>query len=328
MNKVVAVLGLVLFFASCEPEEERLPGRGSNGATSAQVEMGTTYINQVYFDLGTGQAVANRIKLDWDLGFSTSDNDNLIVLNGSKLMKVANTGTTDFADVTKTTDYDFFADYPTGYSGRNAIGQWQNSDGSSKNEVYVVDRGFDDLGNMLGFIKMQIVSIVNDTYTIRFADMDGTNEQTATIVKDSKKNYVNFSFDTPTLFLAHEPDNDTWDFVFTQYTELLQEGQDSVNYLVTGVLSNTNGVEVALEKNKTFSEVTYEYALTLDMNARRNAIGYDWKIFDFGASIFYIEPNWTYIIKDTNGDLYKLQFTDFYSDLGEKGSPAFDFQLL
>lgn len=328
MKQVVAVVGLVLFFASCEPEEKRLlPKPGDKNVSSSQIEMGTTYLNQVYFDLGTGTAVADRIKLDWDLGFETTD-DNYIILNGSKLMKVAKTGSTDFAAVTKTTDYEFKADHPSGSYSRNAIGNWQNTDGSSKNEVYVVDRGYDDLGDAIGFVKMQITGLANNTYTIRFAEMDGSNEQTATIVKDNTKNYVNFSFDNPTLFLANEPDKDKWDFVFTQYTEVLWDTQDSVNYLVTGVLTNVNGVGVYIEEDKLFSQITYDYALTLNYNSHRDAIGYDWKVYDFDNAVYYIEPFTTYIIKDTDGEYYKLKFTDFYNDFGEKGAPAFDFQLL
>jgi hypothetical protein len=132
------------------------------------------------------------------------------------------------------------------------------------------------------------------------------------------------------------PERDAWDLQFTMYTHIFNETPDNIEqpdtlipYLVTGVLQNPNGVAVAEHFEKPFAEITLGEAMSLVFDEDNiDVIGYDWKYFNFEAVTYDVLPNRVYIIRDTEGYLYKLQFIDFYSTTGEKGHPKFEFQRL
>ena len=49
----------------------------------------------------------------------------------------------------------------------------------------------------------------------------------------------------------------------------------------------------------------------------------------FGAAGNYtVNSNITYIVKDTDGNYYKLRFLDFYNNKGDKGYPKFEFSRI
>ena len=66
----------------------------------------------------------------------------------------------------------------------------------------------------------------------------------------------------------------------------------------------------------------------LGLTNQSDVIGYDWKYYDFDDGVYTIEPDHNYVIRDRDGFIYKLRYIDFYSDLGEKGYPTFEFVRL
>jgi hypothetical protein len=59
-----------------------------------------------------------------------------------------------------------------------------------------------------------------------------------------------------------------------------------------------------------------------------DAIGYDWKTYDFTAGSYTVRTGLSYIIMDTHGYCYKFRFTGFYNKKGEKGYPVVELQQL
>ena len=59
-----------------------------------------------------------------------------------------------------------------------------------------------------------------------------------------------------------------------------------------------------------------------------NVIGYDWKNFSLQGEVYAVDPNRIYIIKDTDGFIYKLRLISFFSEQGERGFTSFEFQQL
>ncbi|TSA26496.1 MAG: hypothetical protein D4R67_07710 [Bacteroidetes bacterium] len=51
-------------------------------------------------------------------------------------------------------------------------------------------------------------------------------------------------------------------------------------YLVTGVLSNRNGVEVAKDTLNDFASITFDQARQMVYSTHLDAIGYDWKYYN------------------------------------------------
>jgi hypothetical protein len=156
------------------------------------------------------------------------------------------------------------------------------------------------------------------------------------VKKDNNYSFVYFSFDNGGQVKNIAPRKDLWDLEFTMYTHIFSETPDNIQqpdtlipYLVTGVLQNPDGVAVGELFNRPFADITLDEAMNqiLEEDAI-DVIGYDWKYFNFDAVTYDVIPNRAYIIRDTEGYLYKLQFIDFYSITGEKGFPKFQFQRL
>jgi hypothetical protein len=95
-----------------------------------------------------------------------------------------------------------------------------------------------------------------------------------------------------------------------------------------GVLLNPNGVVAALDTIHDFMEITAEDITELAYTTQADVIGYDWKYYNFDAGVYTIVPGMNYVIRDRDGFFYKFRFVDFYSDVGVKGYPTFEFVRL
>ena len=317
----ILILTLVsLFFVACEKEEIPIEAHDTGDVITTSVFMQSDYRNQLYFDLETNKMVKQNHKTDWDLGFETSVTGNKIVLNTSKLMYAANTQQNNFASVVDTVGLNFMWDAASGNLDSTAIGNW------TTNNIYVIDRGFDQLGTHQGFSKIEFLSVNSTEYAVHFANLDGTNDVTMNITKDA--NY-NLSFLSLNGNLANiEPPNENWDLAFTQYTYIFYDETPITPYLVTGCLSNRNKVEVAKVFDKDFADITLSDINNYTFSTDIDVIGYSWKEYDFNTSSYIIYYSKNYIIKSTEGKYYKIHFIDFYDTFGIKGTPTFEFQEL
>lgn len=154
--------------------------------------------------------------------------------------------------------------------------------------------------------KIMIESLDGGAYQLKYADLDGSNEVSIAIPKtgDSGRRFAYFSFENGLLEEAPVG----WDLLFTRYVTPLDDGTGQLlDYVVTGILSGY-GVEVARIEGINPTEVTAE---TPDsFSTRLDAIGYDWKEFDFQGG-WLLPDDLSYVVKDRSGELYKLVFIDF-----------------
>jgi len=197
----------------------------------------------------------------------------------------------------------------------------------SKN-VYIVDRGKNELGEEFGLKKIVFEKLEEDTFYIHYANLDNTEDHFYKIPKDSNVNFALFSLEDEGNMVVQEPDKLIWDICFTKYSTIIPDDFGvPTDYLVRGVLLNPNkNIEVALDTVNYFYNITFDIMLEYTYLSTRDAIGYDWKVF---TNDFYtIRENNSYILRDVNGVSYKIRFTDFYNDIGEKGFPAFEIKEL
>jgi hypothetical protein len=191
-----------------------------------------------------------------------------------------------------------------------------------------LNAGLDPSGNPLGYYQVIFDRLKNGVYYFRYADMAGQSQVSDSVRKDTTVNYLYYSF----MFQKPqplEPSKASWDLLFTQYTTMLftDEGEP-YPYIVTGVLSNRDGVEVALDTTADFSSVTSSGASEFTYSSALDAIGYDWKTYDFDAGSYTVDFNRTYLIRTREGFLYKLRFSGFYNSSGDKGYPVIEFREL
>jgi hypothetical protein len=157
--------------------------------------------------------------------------------------------------------------------------------------------------------KFIIESLAGGVYTIRYANLDGSAETTATIAKadfpDTELAF--FSFSTGET-LANGPEQ-SWDLTFCRYITPLDDGTGNfLDYAVTGILSGygTETVEARGIDPATVEIETYIDSFQTDLDV----IGYDWKTFSFTDG-WVLPSDVAYFVKKADGHIWKLVFVDF-----------------
>lgn len=316
---------LAVTCSACLPEDERVKPRQPGTLTQGKVTMGNDYRTQVFYDLGTAMVVGTADKMAWDLAFDASPQGVAIWLNSSRVMQAAPTQTSDMQVVPVLADLPFRPDASNGRAEYSAMAGWKNDPG----RVWVIDRGYTSNGLPIPAVKVRFLSVDSSAYRLETAPLTAVaTTATWTIPKRQGYNRVYLSLEGQGSIQEIEPRQDAWDIQFTQYTARLFDGTDTILYLVTGVLHNPYLVNAALDTLTPFAAIDRPAAMTIPRNSDQDVIGYAWKAFDFDTGTYVVDPLRTYLIEDTEGLLYKLRFTDFYSPDGQKGAPQFEFQRL
>jgi hypothetical protein len=337
LSKLLLFIILIVNLNGCIPDESPVKPHEKGDVITGSVELGTLYQNQVYFNLATEKIVASNKSIDWDIAFCCYADSFPVILNTSKGMRVLNTGKLKLSEVSLTDtigveDSLWTYDNPAGKLDSTAIGSWWETikvdNVSSKSEVYIVDRGVNERSKAIGLRKMQILGFDENTYHIKFANMDGSGESLLDIKKNPMKNFIQVSLNGSGAVVDFEPFSSDWDFCFTKYTEKLYLDSGAYQwYGVTGPLLNPRRSSAVHYPDSVFENVQYENVKDLPFSYRVNSIGHDWKWFDFANGFYLILPKKIYIIQTPLG-FYKLHFVDFYNPSGEKGYPKFEYQKL
>ena len=323
MKRTYLLLFLLLLtvYFSCKHQELPVEKHNPGSLITASVNMESNYKWQIFYNLKKNVVVSQNLKTSWDLGFETNAEGFRIILNTSKAMFALNTGIQDFSTVSDTNG--FFNnrtwDYPSGSMDSTAIGDWRNS-----NTVYLIDRGYNENGLPLGFKKVVFLNVTETQYTVRFSNLDGTNDVTRTITKDPRYNFVFLLLNETGEVPIVEPPKDAWDICFTQYLHIFYDPYQP--YLVTGCLHNRYNTLAAADSVLPFSGITIADTGKFNLSPNINAIGYEWKKFD--GNIYITSSYINYLIKNSDGYFYKLRFINFYDESGTKGNPVWEFQDL
>jgi hypothetical protein len=320
--RYLAIVVLAVLFCSCEKKELPAPAFDRGDLITSQVNMGSTYKDQLWFSLGENRIISSNAKTDWDLAFEASATGNHIMLNGSKGMRVYKTTHTDLAQVSDTTglEVNSIIDSPSGKLDSTGFGDW-----GTPNTVYVINRGYSETGAHQGYYKMKITSANASNFAFEYGDVFGTQIMQGTVNKHADYNFVMYSFTT-----GHEayiePKKTDYDLCFTVYTHFFTNPFQY--YQVNGVLHNHYNTRVINIRDKPFMDIVIGDTLGRQFSSDRNAIGYEWKTFSLNTNLFTIDPTHCYIIQDNKGYFYKLHFIDFYTTAGIKGAPKFEFKKL
>lgn len=322
----VAVVNIccLLLMAGCLQKETPVPAHDAGDVLTASVSMDADYKWQVFYSLRANAEVSRNLKTAWDLGFEASADGYHIVLNTSKSMFAMNTGKQDFDQVriTDTTGFGVHKrwDAPSGALDSTAIGDWRG-----RTDVYVITRGYNEKGQALGFVKVQLLASDASGYTIRCGALDGSSDKTITITKDANYNLAFLSFENGIGQVSIEPPKTAWDIEFTQYTHIYTD-LGNMPYTVTGCLLNRYATTAVADSITAFDLINYDKAMTYSYSPAINTIGFSWKTFN--GSIYSVDMNHCYVIHAQDDRYYKLHFIDFYDAAGAKGAPKWAFQQL
>lgn len=159
------------------------------------------------------------------------------------------------------------------------------------------------------YIKFMIESLDLTTYNLRYANLDGTNQKTASFDKMSfpTSDLVFFSFATNQAETLVDHD---WDLLFSRYNTPLDDGEGGIlNYVTSGVLS-ANGVKVGEARGIDPSTTSYS-DVSGNLSSNVDAIGFDWKEFDMDNLGWIVFDDVSYFVKTADNDIYKFVFLDF-----------------
>ena len=317
MKYTLTIITIILFYISPQ-------------AQTVQISMGNNYANQVFYSMQNGE-IKNISNDNWDLAFTTDQYASTIRTNDGKGVELYTYHLGDTSD-------------------------WQNinvsimnnlSSGMYNSEISWYDGAFEnnslghpDYGwgvyNMINHNvtgdSLYIIKTINGNwkkiwihelttageYIFKFANLDGSNEITQSILKTNytDKNFIYFSIDQNTI-IDREPISSEWDITFTKYISPVQ----AMPYPVTGVLTNNN-TEVAKATGITDPLTYFDYS-NHNFNNEINSIGYDWKSYQ---GSFVVDANRCYFIKDKNENIWRLVFNSF--DGMSTGNIEFNTELI
>ena len=319
MKNSFIILLTVLCFTSCEKGEIAIDPHEIGNATENSVDMYSDYRNQIYFDLETNTVIGFNEKIEWDLAFECGENGSHIFVNTAKSMFIAKSNAT--FSKTDTVGLNWKWEASNGHLDSTAFDGWSTSD------LFFIDLGYSSTGAHQGYGKLQVIELTPNSWTVNYCDLAEANPTQITLQKDDLYNATFFSFLNGGSQVSIEPPKSDWDICFTQYTHIFHDLNDTP-YLVSGALLNRNVVEGSEDFENDFMDINFESILTHPTNFTKDIIGYDWKYFDFETGKYSVDPSQNFIIKSTEGIYFKLHFTDFYNETGEKGYPKFEFQEL
>jgi hypothetical protein len=210
-------------------------------------------------------------------------------------------------------------DRPSGSLDSTAFGDWR--DGS----VYVIARGYNELGQDQGMMKVQVLSVDDKAYQVRFAKMDGSGDNTVEVKKDDAYNLSFLSFDGGGKTLLVEPPKANWDVVFTKYTHLYYD-LNNMPYSVVGCVLNRYKTTGAQYSGSKFADIKLQDAMEVKLSEHIDAIGFEWKTYT--GTTYKVDTTRNYVVRNSGGLYFKLRFIGFLDKTGVKGSPAWEYQRL
>jgi hypothetical protein len=338
-------LGLLMLFlvvlSSCMKDDDAITLPDPGPVKQGTANMGLNYDNQVFFDLETGNSVVRPCKT-YDLAFEASKNGFNIYLNSAKFMFASNTQSYDMATAdtvgpTWTLDCEQLIEDTLAFAK-----YWQDGNFSSLgSKVFLVDRGKPEHTGAARWRKVKVLSVDSLKYTICFSNFDNSLMDTVDIVKDENYSLMYFSFDSPNQLVQQAPPKDQWDLVFTKYTHVFFEYDVTSPfryYFVTGALQNIwNNTEVMRFQKDTMppnvpylpiEQFNYSQVSNFTFSNHANAIGYNWKYYDFNDALYYVYQDLYYVVKSHEGFYYTVKMVDFYDAVGNKGMVTFQTQRI
>ncbi len=316
----LSIAFLLVLLQGCIREEDPVLPHLAGDVVSRSIVMSSDYRSQVFYNLEKDSLISRNLKTDWDVAFDVLDTEGgKIHLNQAKYMFAWRTDKLEVEQLRDT----------VGFFRNQRWDAANNPDtmgiGISKGlaNAFWIDRGLNQFGDPLDFIRFKIVSVTREKYVFKIFRQGATSAEQYEIQRDTNYNRVYFSFDTNKAIKV-EPKKSEWDLEFTQYMHTFRDPYTP--YLVVGVLLNPVSTQGAVDSTSAFEKIDRTVAQNFKLTNQPDVIGYSWKIFT--GNIFKVQLKYNYIIQNQKNQFFKMRFVDFYDSRGTKGTPKFEFQRL
>ncbi len=322
------MLAVAVGLTSCFEKDDAMTPRAWDGPAFQFSE--SIYDQQFYYSLSANAVISKNRNDSWDLSFESATDGWHIRVNTSSL-GIWPTRTTNF-DLTSypLTEGHWLYDNSNGHPDSTAVGKWVDFTAKTYTyQVYLI--GKYDGATYRPFKKVVFTGVTDTSYSMKYADLNGANFHEVTIKKDTLYNQVYYSFLNHSTVII-EPVKQAWDLMFGQYATTLDDNGTPIVYFVRGTLLNPYKVEAQVDSVNNFSAISLSYVNIALFSNRQDIIGHNWKSVEINQQLvsarYKVRENYTYLIKDVNGEYYKLKFTSFFNDKGTPGYPAFIFLKL
>lgn len=319
------------------------------GSFEAEVG-GPNQPNQVFIDL-SGQQQTAVARDAWDLAFH-SGSANRVILNYSTQMAVGKTEFTNLAEVNQAAvetlipqitignfnpENMIFVDEPSGNLNQTAMNEVSSN--PEENHVYILNLG-NEIGTEIpqtgsvavsgaarGYLKIRVL-LEDDQYVLQYADLEETEFNEVSIPKSPSFNHTFFNLNQQSI-VEVEPEKEQWDLNFSVFTN---EIPNAGSYMFTDfILTNRHGGTQAYQVNTdefSYSEFDFDNVISTNFSNDQRAIGSNWRQGGGPSQAPSLFEDRFFVVKDTQENIYKLRFTALLSETGERGFPAFEYQLL
>ena len=289
----------------------------SLNGTPDSVLMGPGYANDIYYSFEDG-VVASVARTNWDIGFHTTLWTATIITNGAAGVNlytypIADTAGWSTVDTIGmggwTVMYDNEDSWEDGAFTRNATGHPDYGWGKYNPITHdVVGDSIYLLKTLDGTYKkiwIQRKNSAANTYFIRLANLDGSDDHTVTLNINpyTSKNFVYYAFASES-FIDREPDTASWDILFTKYMGIQPNGTP---YPVVGVLNN---IDVYANEFYPVAPDFTDYA-SMPFDSTKSPIGWEWKTFDMNTFTWTTADSTAFFVHTRKDNIYKLVFTKF-----------------
>lgn len=355
MKKFWLLAATTLALASCQDKDPILVPDPTSEGKQLQLEgntathYGSSAGNSVFVDFSTDK-VATLERKSWDLGFYCGEEFRVIINNTTAAMALV-TDKNSLADVSAADTvgvplhlsltalspdlFQYFDDVDGKISG-TAIPEIHTN--ASENKVIIINRGNAGGIEAREFYKIKITRN-GGGYSVQYAPINDTEFKTTEVTKDNDYRFRLMSLDDGALQAA--PLKNDWDIQWTlsvyktpygptEYVPYAFSDMVEINHH-SGTTVSVKTYASAEEANNAYDAYSAADALSEDFENARWGIAATWrKTATPGAS----EPEGTvktkfYVIKDHEGNVYKLKFLSFSSaDGGERGRPELKYALV
>jgi len=331
--KLTLILGGISLLSACFKEDERIYPLPPGDQTYFEFKE-SIYDFHSYFDFSADSVTSYSSNSLWHIEFATADSAWEVRVNSSAYYQVFPTNDTAFNGITSVTDpLKYIFDASSGNPDSCAFSGWLDRTqipAKPTGQVFLIGQ-FDGIKSKPKW-KIRIDEVTNSSYSITYAVFPSGSPVSVTIPKPKNVNYIQYDLASQTE-IQIEPDRDNYDLLFTQYgTTLYDDLGVPTPYYVRGILLNPSMVEASLDTLHSFAEINYEMIKDYPFSKVRNVIGHEWKDVkvDQGNNTaeYFVNTKLNWLIKDTEGYIYKMRFIEFYNSEAVVGYTSIEFQRL
>jgi hypothetical protein len=323
ISYLIFVVLLLIGLNSCEKKSNSLVIK------SETLSLGAGYTNDIYYRLSDGLTTPVA-RANWDIALSVSPREASILTNGAAGVTLKSYPVSPGWTWATAIDTAGYHDWPALYNSdttwtegafnMNATGHpnygWANYDMVTHNltgiSLYIIKTRNGSYKKI--WIEKKLT--VEQKYTFRYSDLNGSAENAVTLVVAGKnKNFVYYSLDT-NAEVDREPETDLWDIVFTKWID------NNLKYPVTGVLQNIGVTALESSDVDPMSEVMPATGYLTAIST----IGADWKTVDMITYQYTIDETRVFLVKDLNNKIHRIRFKTFEGS--STGNLSFDVSTI